>query len=240
MAFGILEDRHSEHVPGTAYINDQDDLPQELGDIPKEALKHGTGKYSHLILVPQPSDSPNDPLNWPLWRKDMILFILSFNAAVVGAYGPMLGPGFVPVSKELGISINTLSQSTAWLILTIGLSVFLLNPVAKKYGRRPVFVVTACLMFAVSVWAAATTNYPSFLASRIVGGIGMAPYEVLVQATIRDLYFVHQRATRLAVWGLFLLGGIAGASFISGYIIDDLGYVSSLLLSNLSGLQILT
>lgn len=52
----------------------------------------------------------------------------------------------------------------------------------------------------------------------------MAPYEVLVQATISDMYFVHERATRLAVWNLFLLCGIAGASFISGYIIEDLGY----------------
>lgn len=52
----------------------------------------------------------------------------------------------------------------------------------------------------------------------------MAPYEVLVQATISDIYFVHERATRLAVWNLFLLCGIAGASFISGYIIEDLGY----------------
>ena len=52
----------------------------------------------------------------------------------------------------------------------------------------------------------------------------MAPYEVLVQATISDLYFVHERATRLAVWNVFLLCGIAGAGFISGYIIEDLGY----------------
>lgn len=225
MAFGILEDHRSEHVPGTAYMNDQDDLPRELGDIPRERLKHGTGRYSHVILVPQPSDSPNDPLNWPLWQKDAILFILSFTAAVAGAYGPMLGPGFVPVSEELGISINTLSQSTAWVILTLGLCVFLLNPVAKKYGKRPVFVIAICLLFAVSIWGAVTTEYSSFLASRIVGGIGIAPYEILVQATVRDMYFVHQRATRLAVWGLFLLGGIAGASFVSGYVIDDLGYV---------------
>lgn len=52
----------------------------------------------------------------------------------------------------------------------------------------------------------------------------MAPYEVLVQATISDLYFVHERGTRIAVWNLFLLCGIAGAGFISGYIIEDLGY----------------
>jgi MFS family permease len=52
----------------------------------------------------------------------------------------------------------------------------------------------------------------------------MAPYEVLVQATIADLYFVHERATRIAVWNLFLLCGICGAGFISGYIIENLGY----------------
>jgi MFS family permease len=52
----------------------------------------------------------------------------------------------------------------------------------------------------------------------------MAPYEVLVQATISDLYFVHERATRIAVWNLFLLTGICGAGFISGYIIEFLGY----------------
>lgn len=67
-------------------------------------------------------------------------------------------------------------------------------------------------------------NYPSFLGSRILGAFGMAPYEVLVQATISDMYFVHERATRIALWNLFLLCGISGAGFISGYIIEDLGY----------------
>jgi hypothetical protein len=44
-------------------MNDQSDLPAELHDIPVEELKHGTGRHSHILLVPQPSDSPNDPLN---------------------------------------------------------------------------------------------------------------------------------------------------------------------------------
>lgn len=136
----------------------------------------------------------------------------------------MLGPGFVSISQELGISINTLSQSTAWLILTLGLIVFLVNPVAKIWGKRPVYILSVIIMFVVSIWGAVAKDYGSFLGSRILGALGMAPYEVLVQATIADMYFVHQRATRLAVWNLFLLCGIAGAGFISGYIIEDLGY----------------
>lgn len=42
---------------------DQDDLPPEYKDIPRDLLKHGTGRYKDVILVPQPSDDPNDPLN---------------------------------------------------------------------------------------------------------------------------------------------------------------------------------
>ncbi|TVY84075.1 putative MFS-type transporter [Lachnellula suecica] len=235
MAFGILQDTHMELVPGTgksffmlssntAAMNDQSDIPREYEQVPREYLKHGTGRLSHVLLVPQPSDSPNDPLNWSIWKKDAVLVIVGLSAAVVGAFGPMLSPGFVQIAGELHISVNTLSQATAWLILTIGLSLFLANPVAKVLGRRPVFIVAVVIMFATSIWGALAKDYDSFLASRIVSGFGMAPYEVLVQCTIGDLYFVHQRATRIAAWNLFLLCGIAGGSLISGYIIQDIGW----------------
>ncbi|EMC92058.1 hypothetical protein BAUCODRAFT_38078 [Baudoinia panamericana UAMH 10762] len=224
MPFGILEDHKLEVVPGTVLLRDQNDIPDDLQNIGVTRLKHGKGRYEHVVLVPQPSDSPNDPLNWPTWYKDWVLFLVGMSAAVVGAYGPMLGPGFVPIAAELGITVEILSQSTAWLILTLGICVFIFNPAAKIWGKRPVYVFASIILFVVSVWGAVATNYSSFLGSRVLGALGMAPYEVLVQATISDLYFIHERATRIAVWNLFLLCGICGAGFISGYIIEDLGY----------------
>jgi MFS family permease len=136
----------------------------------------------------------------------------------------MLGPGFVEISAQLGITVEILSQSTAWLILTIGLGLFITNPLAKVYGKRPIYILASIIMLACSIWGALAKNYDSFLASRIISGIGMAPYEVLVQCTIGDLYFVHERATRIAVWNLFLLTGIAGGGLVSGYIIEYDGY----------------
>ncbi|KAF7537382.1 hypothetical protein G7054_g3773 [Neopestalotiopsis clavispora] len=224
MPWGLLEDHRMEHVPGTVFLADQSDVPHEYDEVPREVLKHGTGKYSDIILVPQPSDSPNDPLNWPTWKKDAILVIVGFSAAIVGAYGPMLSPGFVVVSADLGITINILSQATAWVILVIGISLFFFNPMAKKVGRRPVYVICSIIMFTGSIWGALAKDYNSFLASRIWSGLGMAPYEVLVQCTIADLYFVHQRATRIAVWNMFLLCGIAGGALVAGYIIQNQGW----------------
>lgn len=136
----------------------------------------------------------------------------------------MLSPGFVEVAANLNISIGVLTQATAWLILCIGLGLWLTNPLAKIYGRRPIYIFAIALMFATSVWGAAVKDFDSFLASRILAGIGMAPYEVLVQCTIGDLYFVHERATRIAIWNMFLLTGISGGALVAGYIIERDGY----------------
>ncbi|KXX82424.1 Protein HOL1 [Madurella mycetomatis] len=224
MPFGILDCKKMEVVPGTAFMSDQDDLPPEFADIPREQLKRGTGLYKDVILVPQPSDSPNDPLNWPQWKKEVILFIVGLAAGVVGAYGPMLGPGFLEIAENLSITVPVLAQSTAWTILTIGLGLFISNPLAKIIGRRPVYMGAILIMFATSIWGGAIREYPSFLGSRIVAALGMAPFEVLVQCTIGDLYFVHERATRIAIWNLFLLTGISGGGLVAGYIIERHGY----------------
>ena len=38
---------------------------------------------SGVVLVPQPTDSPADPLNWPMWKKVLNLSIVSL-AAFIG------------------------------------------------------------------------------------------------------------------------------------------------------------
>ncbi|KAJ4387921.1 hypothetical protein N0V93_008524 [Gnomoniopsis smithogilvyi] len=200
------------------------DLPEEYRDIPHDFFRYGTGKYSDIILLPQPSDSPNDPLNWPQVRKEVILLILSLNAAVVGAFGPMLGPGFVQIAQQLDVSIAILSESTAWAVLAIGLSLFIISPLAKIYGRRPMFLFSSVVMLGTSIWGAMATDYPSLLGARVLAGVGMAPYETLVQCVMGDIYFVHERATRIAFWNLLLMAGINGGTVVAGYIIEAEGY----------------
>jgi len=61
MPLGILQDRHLEHVPGTATLEDLDPvaaLQEQAGS--KELKKSNNG----TILVPQPSDDPNGMI----WR----------------------------------------------------------------------------------------------------------------------------------------------------------------------------
>lgn len=92
----------------------------------------------------------------------------------------MLGPGFVEIAGDLNISVNQISQATSYLVLACGLGLFISNPLAKCYGKRPVYLGAGLVLFAASVWGAATNSYGSFLGSRLVGGLGMGPYEVCI------------------------------------------------------------
>ncbi|KAF2636832.1 serine/threonine kinase 16 [Massarina eburnea CBS 473.64] len=225
MGLGVLDDHHLQHVPGTALLMDVINAQQhQYNGRDTSALKHGTGRNADIVLVPQPSESPRDPLNWPQWKKELLLLIISVDTAVVGAWGPMISPGFAEMAKQFNMSYNSLNGGLGWAIFAIGISCFVTNGLSVKYGRRPVMILGNLMLFISSVWAYHAKTYESLLASRIFGAIGMSPFEVLTTAVIGDIYFVHERGLRLAFWGLCLSVGVGGGSCISGYIIENLGW----------------
>lgn len=181
--------------------------------------------------MPQPSESPRDPLNWPQWKKELLLLIISIDTAVVGAWGPMISPGFAEMAVQFNMSYNSLNGGLGWAIFAIGISCFVTNGLSVKYGRRPVMMLGNLMLFISSVWAYHAHTYESLLASRIFGAIGMSPFEVLTTAVIGDIYYVHECGLRLAFWGLCLSVGVGGGSCISGYIIQ----VCQTLLTRLKG-----
>lgn len=59
MGLWILEPDTDEVVPGTVHL--QKEAEKRIRHT--AFLKHGTGRHAGIVLVPQPSDSPNDPLS---------------------------------------------------------------------------------------------------------------------------------------------------------------------------------
>lgn len=82
MPLGILEDRHLEHVPGTSPLNEVGREDVDFTGVDSRMLKHD--KTGQIVLVPQPSDSPNDPYNWPRWKKEMFTVAIAYGCGAVG------------------------------------------------------------------------------------------------------------------------------------------------------------
>lgn len=78
-----------DHIGETqGYVLDEAILRQQLGLSPDAKLKKA--KDGKTLLIPQPSDDPRDPLNWPAWRKHMTLLVICL-AGAMGDYGSATG-----------------------------------------------------------------------------------------------------------------------------------------------------
>ncbi|KAL5485631.1 hypothetical protein ACEPAI_6672 [Sanghuangporus weigelae] len=225
MGLGILSDPYlGENVPGTSLLDDLHARGSKHYDASDPNVKRGK---DGIILVPQPSDSPNDPLNWPQWRKIALMVTITYGAGVVGAYGPIIGAGLVQVAEALDTTVGELSKITGDLVLSIGLVLILTAPASVIWGRRPVYLLGNILLVWGGIWSAASQDLGNLTASRVIGGMGMAPIECLAQATvawISDIFFVHERGKWIAVWSFALLGGICGVSIVNGYLIQDVSW----------------
>jgi hypothetical protein len=79
---------------------------------------------SDIVLFPQPTDDPNDPLNWPRWKKNLALVTASYLSMAAGWYIGGLGPGVPLLIAEFGTDLNTTINGVInWAVLVLGLGV---------------------------------------------------------------------------------------------------------------------
>ncbi len=142
--------------------------------------------------MPQPSDDPNDPLNWPLWRRDLITFILSMTAIFATALGPILAANTITLALWFRVEFARVAVLTGYFLLGVGFAGMFFVPSGRIWGKRHLFILGTLILIGTSAWGGAVgTNYNSLLWSRIIQGVGCAPFEALVNAAVGDLYFVH-------------------------------------------------
>jgi MFS family permease len=218
---GILEDHKLGNVPGTVILNEVDAHSENL----TSGLKHGSGKDSHIVLVPQPSEDPNDPLNWSSTKKLVIVLILGLGTCLNAAtIGPLLNAGLFPISLDFGVAIGKITLISGYQLLVAGASGPIVSACSRKWGKRPCFIISSLFALVGTIVGSATNNYNGLLAARIIQGGAISAYESLVISLIGDLYFVHERGTYNS--GMqFLLGGISNfSSVITGPITATLGW----------------
>jgi len=109
-------DHKMPHVPGTVILNDEAAHSEEATG----GLKHGTGKNAHIVLAPQPSEDPNDPLNWPRWQRDFVMAIILMGALLYASImTPMMSAAQVTIAMDLGVPIAKVSQLSGYQVLVV-------------------------------------------------------------------------------------------------------------------------
>ncbi|KAK4863898.1 hypothetical protein LT330_010379 [Penicillium expansum] len=244
---GILSDRETDEVPGTVLLlssNRNEPLgmrhqphrtstssisssyrPSRSNSRTRSAIptqkRTADGQF---VLDPQPDDSVNDPLNWPVWQRDTALVSLGFYCLMGGGMTPILAAGFNKVAAAYDVSTQQVAFTTGFYMLGLGLGSVVMSPTAILYGKRPVYLLGATLFVISAIWCAASPNYPSLVVARIFQGFAVSPVECLPSATIAEIYFLHERAYRVGIYTLLLLGGKNLIPLVSAAIIQGLSW----------------
>lgn len=177
-----------------------------------------------IVLDPQPDDSLNDPLNWPTWRRDSALLSLGFYCMMGGGMTPILAAGFNDVAATYSVTTQEVAFTTGLYMLGLGVGSVIMSPTAILFGKRPIYLLGATLFIVSAVWCALSPNYPSLVLARIFQGIAVSPVECLPSATIAEIFFLHERAYRVGIYTLLLLGGKNLVPLVSAAVIESLGW----------------
>lgn len=153
------------------------------------------------------SPNVNSAQNWSLRKRDTILLILSITSVIASTLSPLLAANTLTLSLYFEIEFTHIALLTGYHLLGVGVAGFFFVASARVWGKRHLFLLGTILIIVSSAWGGSVGhNYTSLLWARIIQGVGLAPFEALVNAAVGDLYFVHV-STRARLGRLIFVRG---------------------------------
>lgn len=213
-----LESKHS-YVPGTLNI-----YAFELDENSLHTQERSLKTRGNIILVPQPSDSPNDPLNWSRMRKLVNFAIIAFITGFTAATSNDAGAVQDSLNELYGITYDSMNTGAGVLFIGIGWTTIFLAPCANLYGRKITYLMCIFVGLLGAVWFALSRRTSDTIWSQLFVGMSESCAEAQVQLSLSDMYFQHQLGAVLTVYILATSVGTYLGPLIAGFVTQYLGF----------------
>lgn len=202
-------------------------VPGTVHQVDSKNQLQGVRRSEHqqdIILLPPPSDHPDDPLNWSKWRKWATVVghnIYTFGTVcMVSAYTP----ANLQIEATTGIPVANINTGVGIYFLFIGYANLIWQPLAIHYGRRPVLLLSLLMVIAMTIWQAYCNTTSEWYANRVMMGIAAAPIETLLELIVADLHFSHERGFYMSIYVWLLFSGPFLSCIPAGFIADAFGW----------------
>ncbi|KAL4737922.1 major facilitator superfamily domain-containing protein [Aspergillus similis] len=173
-----------------------------------------------LELIPPPTDDPRDPLRWPSWLKLSVILSTSLANFVSNIGGAGLSVAVPILMHQFQRSQTDVTQLLTLNFLFLGVGNIFWVPLAIKFGKRASLVSSMLLQAGAFIWCAEAASYDSLLGARCILGFAAAAGESIVPEIVADVFFVHERATMMAIYVVLISGGSAVGPLVGGFMIQ--------------------
>ena len=155
---------------------------------------------------------------------------LTVIAALLAMIGPFsidaYLPSFPEIEAEFGISRALLSQSLGVYLMAFAVSTLFWGPLADRYGRRLVILISMSIYTLGSVGCALSESAETFMLLRVVQGLAASGGFIAGRAMIRDAH--DAEAAHRAMSQVMMLFALAPAlaPVLGGWLHDHFGWRS--------------
>lgn len=139
--------------------------------------------------------------------------------------GPFLNASYFSMAQQLDLPLTQVVLVSGYNLLAAGCIGPFVAAFSRKYGKRPVFLVSALFDIVGTAVGQAKIDYNYLLAARIIQGLSTSAFESIIVATVGDIYFVHQRGLRVSFINFVLNSASSLASIICGLVFANLGWL---------------
>ncbi len=174
-----------------------------------------------VILLPQPTNSRNDPFNWAWYRKAVHFLILMILTAVTAAITNNASTPQESINDLTGISYDALNNSAGVLFISIAISTWLYAPLASLCGRKLSFLIGMLFGMAGSIWYARMQNVGDSFGSQFLIGLSEGCTEAQVQLCLSSIFFRHQVGAVITIYVLSYSLGTYLGPLVANYVSEN-------------------
>lgn len=131
---------------------------------------------------------------------------------------------FENIAADLGKGLQKTTYLTSLFIAILGVAPLFWQPISKRYGRRPVFLVSLVLSAVGNIGCAESPSYASMAVCRAITAFFISPAAAIGSAVVKETFFKKDRARYMGIWTLMVTIGVPMAPFIFGFVAYHVGY----------------
>ena len=161
--------------------------------------------------------APENPHNWPLWKRIYVTSIPALMAFTVTLGSGTYAPAVPDIVAEFSSSTTVVLLGLSTWILGLGFGPVLAAPLSETFGRSSVYLISLPLSAFFTIGAGLSTNLASLIVCRFFGGFFGAPTLAVGAGSNADVWKPIDRAAAISSYVFTAFAGPAIGPIVGGF-----------------------
>jgi MFS family permease len=153
-----------------------------------------------------------------------MLILVAFHAMMGTFTAAAIMAAFADIAADLHVSMQRTSYLTSLVIAILGGGPLFWRPIADRFGRRPVFIVSLIVSLVGNIGCANSPTYGTMGLCRAITAFAICPAAAIGSGVVTETFFKKDRGFYMGIWTVMVTIGVPIAPFIFGFVALRVGY----------------